>query len=266
MKNIFLLLIVIPFILQSCIKWDNWAEPGSTIHGTFIDTYTNKPLLASQNEWQIFAWERSFTGYPNGAATRQDLRIKQDGTYQNTKFFPGTYDLIVDRGPFWDVDTVRIEIGKNTEHNFHVTPFYQIIDLKTEVGMSQFGPATALETHPSLIVKFKVRAPLKVKNGVNLPNVDWVRAFISLTEFCGAGSDGSLGTYDSDNAQTGQQGRLRVNRSWRDEMINRFPTIDPDSDTTGEYVIGPLRVKSGYTYRVRGGANRSGRGIRQTHP
>ena len=262
MKKIIILLIVIPFIFQSCFKWDNWDEPDCTIYGTFFDTYTGEPLLVSQNEWQIHMWERSFNGLVGGASVRQDLRIKQDGTYQNTKFFAGMYDMIIDRGPFWYIDTLRIEVGKKTEQNFQVTPFYQIIDLKTEVGLSEFGPATNRETHPSLTVKFKVRAPLKEKNGETLPNVDYVRAFLSLTEFCGNGSDGNLGTYDNDNVEQGTAGRLRVNRSWEDEMIARFPDIDPNSNTTGEYIIGPLHVKSGYTYNVRAGANRTGNGGR----
>ena len=239
--------------LSSCFKLDNWDEPDCTIHGTVTDSYTGQPLLSSQNDWQIRTWERSWG--EKGATTNQDLRIKQDGTYQNTKYFAGTYDILPYNGPFWPMDTIKnFKISGSTELNFTVTPYVQIKDFSCE-----FGP-TSEDGYPTLIFKCKVRAPLLSKDGSNLPRPMYLRCFLSWTVFCGNGSESSLGTSIYPEA--------RVRYEYPNNNTSDWATLiaaGPGDNTTEERTFGtdpkaPIRVKSGYTYYVRMGAS-----VRDTH-
>ena len=259
MKKILFLFFGIALLsFASCTAIDNWEAPDCTFKGTVIDSYTNQPILASQNEWQIRIWERSWKGQTGGATTNQDLRIKQDGTYQNTKLFPGTYDMLPYDGPFWVVrDTtksVELKKGKTTVQDFTVTPFLQVIDVRHEVGTHNFGTASDPVMRPSITFYCKVRAPLRQKDGVNLPNFRWVQAFLSLTVFCGNNEKIDIPEYNSNTANApGSRGRIEINRSWAAEQTANG--LDPNSDTSKEYKIGPLPVHSGYTYYTRMGAN-----------
>lgn len=245
MKKIWILFLGVTLMsLPSCFELDNWDAPDCTFHGTVYDSYTGKPILSSQNDWQFRIWERSWTGHVGGAVTHQELRIKQDGTYQNTKLFAGTYDMLPYNGPYWPVDTLKNVVLKGkTEQNFTVTPYVQIVDFTCT-----FDPTTPT---PHLIFKCKVKAPIFEKDGVALPNLYWVKAFISRTIWCGQGENSYIGEYlDADC-------RKQPNQPW-DKVISEQITGTTNRgngvDTSGEFYIGPLPVKSGYTYWVRMGA------------
>ena len=64
-----------------------------------------------------------------------DMRVKGDGTYQNTKLYPKNYRIWV-TGPITLVDdTLRVDFTKNKEvsHDFVVTPFISL-DMPVLVG------------------------------------------------------------------------------------------------------------------------------------
>jgi len=256
--------------LSSCFQIDNWDEPDCTFYGTVYDSYTNAPLLASQNDWQIRIWERSFTGQQGGATTQQDLRIKQDGTYQNTKLFAGTYDMLPYDGPFWTiVDTTKnVELKNKTQQDFTVTP-YLVIDGFT---YSQVTMPASRGGGPGLWIKFKVKAPLLQKQvgteNRTIPNLYNVKVFLSLSTFCGQGQDSRINIPDYED--TGK-GRIDINRSWAD-ILNGTWTYAQNSDLGGLTAsnnpanasehLSPefdllVPVKSGYTYNVRVGASSS---------
>jgi len=251
MKKILCLFLgLIVLSMSSCFKLDNWDEPDCTIYGTVIDSYTNQPLLSSQNDWQFRTWERSWTGHPGGATTNQDLRIKQDGTYQNTKYFAGTYDILPYNGPFWPMDTVKnVKINGKTELNFTVTPYLQIKDFSCEFGTN------SADGYPTLIFKCKVRAPVTSKDGRNLARPLYLRCFLSFSVFCGNGSDSWIGT----NVYPESLVRKEFSNDGNSDWANLF-AAGPGDNTTEEYTFGPIRVKSGYTYHVRMGAS-----VRDTH-
>jgi hypothetical protein len=247
--------------LVACSGIDNWDEPDCTFFGTVIDSYTGEPLLASQNEWQIRIWEKSWTGHEEGATNYQELRIKQDGTYQNTKLFAGTYDMLPFDGPFWPMDTVQnVVLSSSTKQDFTVTPYLQIIDFETELGTWDYGTASAPDVRPALTFYCRIRAPRRD----GLPNIRDIQAFLSRTTFCGNGTDSRIDIAEyrdnvDDNASTtfderGTKGRIAVNRNWGDACRWLDPTWT-DSDTSPRVRIGPLPVNSGYTYYVRMGAS-----------
>ena len=255
MKKILYLLFGVALLsLASCMGIDNWDDPDCSFFGTVIDSYTNEPLLSSQNDWQIRIWERSWSKQPDGATTQQDLRIKQDGTYQNTKLFAGTYDMLPYDGPFWVVDTVKkVELNKVTEQNFTVTPYLQVIDFEYDRGETNFGSEASPDIRPSLTMTCRLKAPLKSKDGVNLPNLRHVRAFLSLSTFCGNGSNSSISIGEYTGEGDGSKGIINISRSWADEQTRNG--LDPNSDTSAVYKVGPLPVIHGYTYYIRMGAS-----------
>ena len=257
MKKILCLFLGVTLLgLQSCFKLDNWDAPDCTFKGTVYDKYTNAPLLASQNDWQIRIWERSWTGHDGGAVSNQDLRIKQDGTYQNTKLFAGTYDMLPYNGPFWPVDTLKnVVLSKTKEQDFTVTPYLQVIDLRTD----HFWDAA--RARYSLRLRFKVKVPsdengvVLSKNGVNLPNLTDVRAFLSLTSWCGNGENSFLNFQEYTTDLT-----LRnPDRTWSQIFNESFKIGDMEIsagngvDTSGDFTI-RVPVKPTYTYYVRIGA------------
>ena len=242
MKNILYLLFGIALLgLASCTEIDNWDAPDCRFHGKLTDSYTGENLMTSQNEFKIRIWERSFT---ENTVQYQDLAVMQDGTYNHTKMFAGTYDMVPYDGPFWPVaDTIKnVVLNKATEQNFTVTPYLQLIDFQQRLdGLN-------------LYLSCKLKAP--VRQG--LPNLREIKPFLSLTSFCGqSGTSGSGNNYFVPNSfidideYNGK--RIQINRSWGNEMERLG--LDRDSEVSNVYEIGPLPVKKGYTYRVRIGAN-----------
>ncbi len=220
-KILYIILGVMLFSVTSCMKVDNWDEPGAKISGRVIDSYTGENLLSSQGEWGIRIWERTWTkSVPNN----QSLTVKQNGSYNNSKLFAGTYDMLPYGGPFWPVDTIKnVVFGGGTQQDFTVTPYLQLTNF--EVSLNG--------------LKLTMKCHLKAPRREGLPNLVEIKPFLSLTTFCGATNAIDIGEYSNM--------RKQINRSWMEEV--------GDVDESGVYRIGPVPVKAGYTYYVRLGAN-----------
>lgn len=219
------LLHILPCLLlvtvSSCLEVDNWVEPDARVHGRIIDSYTGENILTSQGEWGIRIWERSWT---ESAPTSQSLAVKQDGSYNNSKLFAGTYDMLAYGGPFWPVDTIQdVKFSGDMEQDIVVTPYLILDDF--EVNRNGL----------KLTMRCKLSAPIRE----GLPNLVEVKPFLSLNTFCGASSFIDIAEYNNQ--------RKQINKSWMEEV--------GDVETSGYYTIGPLPVKPGYTYYVRLGAN-----------
>lgn len=227
MKNIlYILLGVLLMTVTSCMEVDNWDEPDVTVRGRVIDSYTGENLLTSQGDWGIRIWERSWTkSVPNS----QSLSVKQDGTYTNTKLFGGTYDMLPYGGPFWPVDTVHdVVFGGTTEQNFTVTPYLQLTGFETSLDGLK------------LTLTCQIKAPIRE----GLPNLIEIRPFAAFNQFTGA-------TNTIDHADfTGRV--IPINKSWDDWMAEKQQPAGTDTYTVH---VGPIKVKAGYTYFVRIGAN-----------
>lgn len=230
MKKInYIFLGVMLLALSSCFKKDNWEEPDAQIKGTIIDSYTGKPLLTSQADWGIRYWERSWT---ESVPLTRSIPVKQDGTYSNNKLFAGTYDMLPYGGPFWPIlDTAKNVIlgaGKSGAQDFTVTPYLQLIDFETSLEGT------------NLTLKVRLKAPIRF----GLPNLVELKPFLSLTNFVGESNYINIGEYSNPVLNT----RIDFqNTSWMDKF--------GDVETSPVLTIGPLPVKSGYTYNVRVGAN-----------
>jgi hypothetical protein len=230
MKNLLYLMFGAALLsLASCQKIDNWDEPGARLFGNVIDTYTGKNLLMDNNDWQIRIIDRTWEKMnPGTVAQYQTLAVMKDGVYNNSKLFSATYDMLPYDGPFWPVDTVKaVVLDKETQQDFKVTPYLQVTDL------------TATLVGTNLTLTCIVKAPIIT----GLPNLYEVKPFLSLTTFCGNSNYINIAEYNNL--------RKQINRTWAAELTNLKLPANTDAIT---YTMGPLPVKSGYTYYVRVGA------------
>ena len=117
-----LLFGVLTLFVTSCMEVDNFDEPDAHFTGRIIDKTTGENILADQGAGRVKIWEKSFSLNPGS----QTIPVKQDGTFNNTKLFKGTYD-VVPEGAWWPADTIRIGIGKKAVHDFEVTPYLKLI-------------------------------------------------------------------------------------------------------------------------------------------
>ena len=225
MKKItYLFLGMVLVSLSSCYKSDNWAAPDVQISGNIIDSYTGKPLLSSQADWSIRIWERS---WKESVPVNQSIPVKQDGSYNNSKLFAGTYDMLPYGGPFWPTDTVKNVVfgggGGKGSQDFTVTPYLQLTDFEATLSGTD------------LTLKIRLKAPKRV----GLPNLVEIKPYLSLTSFVGESNYINIPEYNNK--------RIQINKPWLTEV--------GDIESSKIYTIGPLPVKSGYTYNVRVGAN-----------
>ncbi len=147
----------------SCMEIDNFDAPESRFTGSIIDVTTGKPILADQGHGQVRIWEVSFEN-----ADPQDIPIKQDGTYNNERLFPGHYDMCP-LGSWWPCDTIRaIQLGTQTIQNFEVTPYLQVLNFE---ATHVVGP-----TMDTLILSCRLKAP--IPNG--MPNITDIRVTVLL--------------------------------------------------------------------------------------
>ena len=233
--------------MTACMEVDNFDEPGAVINGRIIDSTTGEPFQTGQGECQIRIWEMSYSEANMDHQHSYDLQIKADGTYTHTKLFNGTYDMLARSGPWFPCDTVYdVKIGKknNARQDFEITPYLKLIDFKVELIDAE-----------TLHMECRLMAPCPKGKEVKgrhmpMPNVKEVRPFLSLNQFCGAGS--RLDYYYSN------QYRKNINKS--------FAAIgDVDTGLGNEIYSFDVPVKPGYTYWVRMGANCTSTGSEVTN-
>lgn len=208
--------------MPSCMEVDNFDEPDAHFTGRIIDSTTGENILADQGECRVRLWEKSYSENPGN----QDIPVKQDGTFNNTKLFNGTYD-VVPEGAWWPADTVRIGIGGKTVENFEVTPYLKLSEFQLEL------------TDPdSIQVSCRFEAT-PAPEGMAYPVIQDIRPFLSLNQFCGAAN--CLSYYSGLD-----QYKKTINRTWE--------KLTKSEDGKSQVYSFKVWVKPGYIYFVRMGA------------
>jgi hypothetical protein len=222
MKKIFFIFGILSLgILSSCLKTDNFAAPDATFSGNVYDSITGQPFLTGQGEAHIRIWEISYKTNP----TPQDIPIKQDGTFNDTKLFSATYNMQPYGGAFWPAQLdSSIKLNGSLQKDFKVVPYLYVTDVNAQLNDS------------TLSLTCKLKAPITQ----NLPTVLDISPFVSLTQFVGSASnipEYALPKY-----------KVNVNSNWWDGVGDM---------TTGEgyttYTLPPLPLRKGATYYVRVG-------------
>lgn len=207
MKKIFNLLLTSAFVLgfSSCEK-DNYDAPEAGVYGQVVD-HNGKPFQTSmgQGSMKIQITELSYAGGDESVVvTNQNLNLRQDGSYSNSKLFAGTYRMIPLEGAFYPYDTegetVELKNGKMTERNFEVTPYLEL-EWVTEPFLD------AADT-----LRCEVRFKRIQKEGETMPDVNNMQLYISHTQYCGTESDGNYtpGSVTIKNDQEGATIHLKA--------------------------------------------------------
>jgi hypothetical protein len=203
----------------SCTAIDNYDSPDARLSGRIIDQTTGENFLG---EAGIRMWEISWDSLPQP----RDLAVMQDGTYNNTKLFKGTYDMQAYNGAHWPAERITgIKLANSTVQDFEVIPYIKVVDVKWKLdGLD-------------LTLSCKLEAPITE----GLPEVWEIRPFVSLTQFCNTGS--RIDEYNKDEYRT------NVSKNWADIAASS------GSKTSIEFSIPKvLPLKSGRTFYVRLGA------------
>lgn len=198
-KYSILVLLALTIGLVSCEK-DNYDAPEAAIVGQVTDQNGN-PFQTAMGKGSM-AIRIVETSYANGdesvVVTPQELNLKQDGSYENTHLFAGTYEVTPWQGAFYnDVETKTIELksGKETVVNLMVTPYLELEWVKE--------PYLTADNFLKASFKFK----RNLKNGVTAPDVKDACIWISRTQYCGTEGDGNYtpATLTINNAQEGAE-------------------------------------------------------------
>lgn len=206
----------------ACSDIDNYDGPNAAMNGTVADKTSTSNFLTGQGEFSIRIWEKSWSDNP----TPQDIPVKQDGTFNDTKLFSGTYDVQPYGGPFWPIERqTGVKLSGTLNMNFEITPYLHIVDV----------------THKLEGTNLKLTCRLQAPVTENLPRVLDIRPFVSLTQFCGDGS--KIDEYAKN------QYRIEVNNNWWDGVGDMAT-----GQGTQTYTLPDLPLKSGRTFYVRIGA------------
>ncbi len=144
MKNIQILIFLMCGVLAfSSCELDNYEAPTGSLSGSLIDMETGETVqgdIISGTNIELIE-----QGYENPPIQR--LVVKVDGTYRNDMMFEGKYTLLpLTRGNFVPkTDTLTIDIGGQTVHNFEVQPYIRIKDYSVTIDGTKITATFKLE-------------------------------------------------------------------------------------------------------------------------
>lgn len=163
-------------VFGACKK-DNYTAPDATIQGKITDNH-GSPLQMEQGQGsgRLRIEEISWSATP----AAQYLNFKIDGSYLNTKLFPGKYRVLPIEGAYYPLDAAtkaqEIEIGggKSGTADFQVVPYLDV----------QWVGDPVVGTDKKITAKFKFTrnaAPA----GLTQPALSDYQLFISTTQYVG---------------------------------------------------------------------------------
>lgn len=159
-KDIFNLLVfcVAATLLQSCaiFDYDNADVPNATIQGAIVDSDGNNiQIECNGGGARIRLYDYGFSSNPLPI----DLRVKEDGTFINTKMFASTYNIVAE-GPFVPLIQVDEEsniIVDNSKKNITSREFGNLIfEVEPYLKLEWLGEPVVNE-NGSVTVKFKIK-------------------------------------------------------------------------------------------------------------
>jgi len=120
------LILLLSVVFCSC-EIDNYDEPNATFTGKIIDGQTGEPIQTRQPEGiQIRMIQEGYE-----SPVPYDFWAKNDGTFKNSKLFGGTYEVIVQAGPFQNsvTKTITLKEGNVVDETFEVEPYVRISNI-----------------------------------------------------------------------------------------------------------------------------------------
>jgi hypothetical protein len=184
----------------SCIKKDNYPGPNASLQGNlFLDGSSSKDNVQTcTGNFSIRLEQLDWSSTP----TPQDIPVKYDGTYQNTKLFSGHYRVSIKGGAFWPVAPQEIDIRQGTKLDFQLTPYLLLSNFTADMVDS-----TTLSVH------FDMQAP--IDGGI--PAVVEMQPFVNTTRIVGPGAS----IFDFSDAN-----KKSINKEWSAMTASdKSPTI-----------------------------------------
>lgn len=145
--RIFILTLFVGF-LGSC-EMDNLEEPTAGLYGKIIDEKNGE--LVPQDIIQGSIIELREAGYANVAP--QNLVIKNNGTYENSRLFENMYTVQPVRTNFQLVAPQEVKIAGRTMLDFTVKPYLRILESKIEKVGTKIVATFKLEQTSADLVK-----------------------------------------------------------------------------------------------------------------
>lgn len=169
-KNCTLLFVLfIPLFFSSCLKKDNYDGPDASLAGTiFVDGSNNHDTVQTcTGNFSIRLYQLDWSNAP----APQDIPVKIDGTYQNTKLFSGRYSVSIHGGAFWPIESDTINIKQGTHQDFQLIPYLFVNNL------------TAQWQDTTLVLGFSLATPID-----GIPKITEIDPFVNTTRIVGPGA------------------------------------------------------------------------------
>ena len=103
---------------------DNYDAPNGGVYGTIYDKETNEPVpmpVPGSSGVMMSLYEQN-----TGATASVDFRARQDGTFEHTKVFNGSYRIQAKDGPFVGVCEGYVTVNGQTQVDLYTIPFSRI--------------------------------------------------------------------------------------------------------------------------------------------
>lgn len=154
-------------IFSSCEKDNLDYAPNASFSGEIRDLETGELVQQDILEGsKIYFIEQGWDNPPV-----QAMVFKNDGTFQNNLMFSGDYKIIMNKGNYIPLDTIRHQLkkGSNT-HTFEVIPYIRITDTdikfrdgkviaKFKMQQTTGNPVKAISlfAHPDISVGYRIQ-------------------------------------------------------------------------------------------------------------
>lgn len=154
--------------ISSCIKKDNYEGPDASLEGVVFDESNKIAVQTCTGNFSIRLEQIDWSDVP----TPQNIPIKYDGSYKNSKLFAGHYRISLFGGAFWPTAPQELDIRQGTKFDFQVTPYLRINDFTAELIDST-----------TLKLKFSLAAPID-----GIPNIIDMQPYVNTTQIVGPGA------------------------------------------------------------------------------
>jgi hypothetical protein len=196
----------------ACVKKDNFDTPDASFEGNLIDQGSKNNIQTATGNVTIRLEQLSWSATP----APQDIPVKMDGSFKNSKLFKGHYRVSIRGGAFWAVPPVELDIDKGTQYDFNLTPYLYITNFTHQLDST------------TLTLRFNMQAPIE-----GMPSITEIQPYINATAMVGPGAS----IRDFSDVY-----KVTVNKEWAD--------MSP-ADRSPEFVI-PGLIR-GRTFYVRVG-------------
>jgi hypothetical protein len=151
----------------SCVKKDNYDAPDASFEGNLVDPGSKNNIQTATGNVTIRLEQLNWSATP----APQDIPVKMDGSFKNSKLFKGHYHVSIKGGAFWGVPPVELDIDKSTHYDFQLTPYLYLTNFTHKLDSTR------------LTLRFNMQAPIS-----GMPSITEIQPYVNTTEMVGPGA------------------------------------------------------------------------------